>query len=395
MKRLLITALTALTMTGCAQHSTSSQFTNQQKSAMVNHVVDDIIVANYQFMDDQLLALLADVQALAKDRSPANLKAAQQSWRKARIGFEIAEAHLFGPVVSLGIDPALDSWPLDTEQLQLTINIANQLKNSAQLDQFSASLNDDVVGFHSVEYLLFGENNNQRAKNISDQQAHYLVLLVQRMVNTSAELQNSWQQSFEQGLAYRQQMTQYQAGLYANEDAVIEELVNGMITIVDEVGTAKLIDPLGDSIATAVPSAVESPYSWGSTQDFFYNIVGVKQVWLGENLLLEKNTQGNGLYHYIASKDQALADQVSKEIDEAINAIVAISYSQYLSGSGAIHRANGDTKQLALLIEQDDIEFAFKSQILTNSGRKKIRAAEAKLDALSQTLTEQVLPLLQ
>lgn len=352
-----------------------------------------VITANYDYLEVNSKKLVDAVTALQKEPVIANLRIAQDAWREARIGFEISEAHLFGPVVSLSIDPALDSWPLDTEQLALSANIVKGLAE-ADIEKFVASLNHDVTGFHAVEYLLFGSENDRKVEDLKKADLAYLLLLTQIIYDKSAELKTAWvEKNEEEGLpAYAELLTTSAKGnqVYADSKAAVEEYVAGMITIIDEVGTGKLIDPLGDSLATANPMLVESQYSWNSTTDFFWDMAGVWQIWYGDSVLT--GDEGQGIRDIVAAKNKELAEQIDTEINNALGQMVAISYSQYESGSGGILKAKGDIIALAQLIDKDDKEQAFRSQISAVSGRKRIAKAEAALDALSKTLTEKVLP---
>ncbi len=63
---------------------------------------------------------------------------------------ESSEAFLFGPVDSLGIDPMLDTWPLNKLDLDNVLN-----SNRAITVDFVRALGTNVQGFHTIEYLLF------------------------------------------------------------------------------------------------------------------------------------------------------------------------------------------------------------------------------------------------
>ncbi|MFV0432043.1 MAG: imelysin family protein [Alphaproteobacteria bacterium] len=363
------------------------------KSAeVVTNLTDNIIMENYNYMEQGAKNLVETVKALQADTSMANLRRAQEAWRDSRIGFEIAEAHLFGPVVSLGVDPALDSWPLDTEQMAFSANIAKGL-NGDDLVKFVSSLNENVTGFHAVEYVLFGEENNKKPEDFTEVELVYLGHLVDLVNEKVTELKTAWLEDGEEtGPAYLGLIKGSVEGndIYDDTKSAIEEYVAGMVTIIDEVGTGKLIDPMGDSISTANPMLVESQYSWNSSTDFFWDIAGVWQVWHGNSALT--GSEGLGVRDIIAATNEELAKQIDGEINDALGKIVAISYSQYDSGSGALFKNRGDIISLAQLIDKDDPEHAFRTQISTVSGRKRIGQAEEALDKLSGTLAEEVLP---
>lgn len=363
-----------------------------ESAEVVNNLTDNIVMSNYNYMEETAKKLVETTKELQADVTIANLRRAQEAWRESRIGFEVAEAHLFGPVVSLGVDPALDSWPLDTEQMAFSANIAKGIEGK-DLEKFVTSLNENVTGYHAVEYVLFGEENNKKPEDFTETELAYLVLLANIIEEKSVELKTAWLEETEDaGAAYAPLIKASADGndVYADTKSALEEYVSGMITIVDEVGTGKLIDPMGDSISTANPMLVESQYSWNSSTDFFWDVAGVWQIWYGDFAIT--GNEGLGIRDVVAASNEELANKIDEQINKALETIVTISFSQYENGSGAIFKNKGDIITLAGLIDKDDKEKAFRSQISLVSGRKRIGQAEEALDALSKSLADEVLP---
>ena len=113
------TALMAAAMAaGCGGDSGGGSGDNQvsfDASAMIANEATSVITQTYQNLNTQAAALLTAVQALNDgDATEAELDAAQAAWRNARVPWESSEGFLFGPVDALGVDPAIDSWPLNT-----------------------------------------------------------------------------------------------------------------------------------------------------------------------------------------------------------------------------------------------------------------------------------------
>lgn len=358
--------------------------TETQDRDVINNLTNNIILKNYHLLDKDLLSLKQRIKQYQAAPHQENLIQLQQAWRKSRIGFEIAETHLFGPVVSLGIDPALDSWPLNKTQLALTIEIASQLSGE-KLQLFTDSLNDDVSGFHAIEYLIFGDNNDLQPAALDEPKLAYLLLLTNKMQDKINELNQSWldkQDGFAQALQLQHKKT------YSNTAVVMQEFVNGMITIINEVGTGKLIDPLGDSLANPAPELVESQFSWNSTEDFFWNLVGVWQFWTGTNATVS-GLSGTGLQQAVAQRNPELAKKVTNLIQQSLKDIVAISYHQPFPDTLDMN----DIQELKKLINQSDYKKSFKYQVQTAEGRQRVRQAEKTLDALQATLEDDILPL--
>lgn len=126
-------------------------------SAIVTNYVDAVVLPTYKSLKERNEALLAAVQYLNTNRTDAAFEAACRAWLSSREPWEKSEAFLFGPVDALGLDPNMDSWPLDQDA------IVNHLKSGVFNDlDWSDSDSDDTIeavqnirGFHTLEFLLF------------------------------------------------------------------------------------------------------------------------------------------------------------------------------------------------------------------------------------------------
>ena len=142
----------------------------------------------------------------------------------------------------------------------------------------------------------------------------------------------------------------------------VEELMGGVIGIADEVGHGKMGDPLGEDLAHADTTLVESQFSWNSTMDFYNNILSIKHVWDG------------GLKDVVAAHDSAKATQITNDIATALASIIAISDDN-----------DDGTLTTSDLIANDGAK-AFRNQILNNDGRALITTATTKLATLQADL---------
>lgn len=102
-----------------------------------------------------------EYQAGTKTVADVNLafKAAALLWITAREPWETSEAFLFGPVADKGLDPNMDSWPLDVDALKNTL-ASGRFDNLTWEGEFDE--NDETIaavqnvrGFHTLEFLLF------------------------------------------------------------------------------------------------------------------------------------------------------------------------------------------------------------------------------------------------
>ncbi|WP_348674389.1 imelysin family protein [uncultured Abyssibacter sp.] len=383
------TALMAAAMAaGCGGDSGGGSGDNQvsfDASAMIANEATSVITQTYQNLNTQAAALLTAVQALNDgDATEAELDAAQAAWRNARVPWESSEGFLFGPVDALGVDPAIDSWPLNTPDLK---DYLENNPNATQSDIENAG--DDLRGFHAMEWLLFGldddgqTNNDMAVADLVGQTGaqNYLVALAQAFQAQTELLEDSWTTDFNGNGPYMNDVANPGAGqLFVSQGAVVEELIGGIIGIVDEVGNAKIADPLGASLGEADTTQVESQYSWNSLTDFHNNVQSVLNAYTGK-LGFDPDADVvsgslNGLFAFVEAHDPVLAARVYDEILAAQSRIALIKGD----GDDSTTEITGSAKP-------------FREQILTAEGRALIDDAVDALHTLLQTLDTEVAPL--
>lgn len=126
---------------------------------IVENYVDVVVVPTYSKLAGLNEELLTAVNTLNSNRTDANFEAACEAWLASREPWEKSEAFLFGPVDGLGLDPNMDSWPLDIEAI---IQVLESQSWSSM--EWSEDDTDDAIeaaqsvrGFHTLEFLLFYE----------------------------------------------------------------------------------------------------------------------------------------------------------------------------------------------------------------------------------------------
>ena len=133
---------------------------------IVDNYVDVVVVPTYKSLKERNEALYQTVLKFKNSPSDANFATACNAWLEAREPWERSEAFLFGPVDALGLDPNMDSWPLDQDNIV-------QILNSGNYDNLDWSDGDDddtieavqsVRGFHTLEFLLFKDGQPRKVK---------------------------------------------------------------------------------------------------------------------------------------------------------------------------------------------------------------------------------------
>ncbi|MCA9755973.1 MAG: peptidase M75 [Candidatus Eisenbacteria bacterium] len=299
-----------LTAIGCSDDDKPTSPTAETDFAPVlTDFAEHVVVGTYDDLAASAARLVARAEELEQDPTQARLDAVATAWLETRAPWESSEAFLFGPVAFLSIDPSLDSWPVDRQQLSDVL--ASQLELTK--DTVAEGLGPALRGFHAAEYLVFQDGLVRDVAELTQRELEYLVATSQVMADDAALLRDSWTGSYaEQFRRAGQSGSPY----VTQRDAVLE-IVEGMIGICDEVANGKIADPFDEQDTRLV----ESQFSWNSLTDFQNNIRSVKNAYTGGYHL---GSDGTGLDEFVKEADESLDARVKSEIDAAIAAVGAI-----------------------------------------------------------------------
>mgnify|MGYP000038245601 CR=1 FL=1 len=372
-KSLIAVTLSAIILSACGGSSSSPDAVTETPvvdtgfsftaTEMITNLTNDVIVNGYLSLSAKADVFHLATLTLINTPTEENLAAAQQAWRDVRIPWEQGEAHIFGPVDALSIDPHLDTWPLNTSDLQALL--ASQSGFTAEQVKL---FNDDVQGFHTMEFLLFGDGVADNVKNISEMTAlerEYLGATAEVFTEYAKSLADAWTVSYDpsdsNSPAYKDLLLTPNNDVYSSELGVIEELINGMIGIIDEVGNGKIAEPFGTSLATTDTSLVESQYSWNSLADFSDNIQGVQNVYRGEFV---NGADKQGIIDFVNAADPELASKIDGQINDAITAIKAIAGDNSLPFRQAINDADARIRVQAAIDSLTLVQTSFETDVL-------------------------------
>jgi putative iron-regulated protein len=312
-----------LALMGCLSTGDSS---NKSKSGndvskLLSNYANEVVLADYSALLDAATALHAAAQDLAAAAegdgiAGTDVDAAREAWVATREPWEQSEALLFGPVENEGIDPAIDTWPLDADQLDTAI------ANVADFDADTAS--ENVRGFHAIEYLLWGQNDSAAAIAATLQgdtnQVEYLVKIGADLADKANDLVDAWdpgQDDFVSEFADAGQGSES----YSSQSAAMQEIVNGIIGIADEVANGKLYTPYSEGDV----NLVESQFSRNSRTDFTNNITSIRNAYLGAYGADE--TAEDSLSALVTDEDADLDGELKAHIEASIDALAAIEPS--------------------------------------------------------------------
>ena len=147
---------------------------NDLKPIIVDYT-DNVVLPTYAELLEKNTALNTAIRNVANtataykagEKTVADLNDAfhdaAEAWMAARTPWETSEAFLFGPVADLGLDPNMDSWPLDVEALKnkLASGNFNDMTWDGEFNEDDEQISavQNVRGFHTLEFLLFYNGN--------------------------------------------------------------------------------------------------------------------------------------------------------------------------------------------------------------------------------------------
>jgi predicted lipoprotein len=174
----------------------------------------------------------------------------------------------------------------------------------------------------------------------------------------ATELYNDWNVSYDGGASYASNFKSAgQAGSsFENVAAATQQIIDGCIDIANEVGEAKIGDPVALFAAgktTDALYAVESWYSWHSRVDYSNNIYSVRNAFYGTT---NGTKSDKSLIKAIEAVDPATASNVDAKITAAIDAIKAIPqpFRNNINSNEAVE-AQGACADLKAALESVDI----------------------------------------
>jgi putative iron-regulated protein len=305
---LLLIAISIL-LGSCSKNNTEPTAIDYKN--VLNNLGNDVILSTYAELDAKTQSLVTALTNLEKTPTAANLEMARQSWRDARVPWEQSEGFLFGPVDQQGIDPAIDSWPVNQPDLDAVLASPNTL-TKAYID----GLDGTLKGFHTIEYLVFGVNGNKQFNSFNARQFEYLRACAQSLAGATQQLYYAWKPDQKNFITNVINAGVTGNTVYPSQKAALEEVINGLVTIADEVANGKINDPLSQQNI----NLEESRFSSNSKNDFANNIRSIKNAYVG----IYKNTLGVGISNIIVSKNATLDTKVKQQLEDAIKAIEAI-----------------------------------------------------------------------
>lgn len=280
---------------------------------VLDHIASNVILRTYADLEARARDLVVAVDSFVAAPGDSLLDACRNAWRAARSPWEQSESFLFGPVATEGIDPAIDSWPVNRIDLDAVLSSPERLSR-----QYIDGLEGTLKGFHTIEYLLFGAGAPRTASDFTPRQCEYLQGVTQSFQGATSRLLAAWSPSGGNFAGNFLQAGSAESIYLSRTDALME-LVVGMSEICDEVANGKMYDPYSQRNR----SLEESQFSNNSNSDFADNIRSVRNVYLGSY----SGGAQSGITMLVSARNSEVDQSIRLRLEEAIAAILQMSPS--------------------------------------------------------------------
>ena len=338
---LIAASVVLLSVTSCGKDDIVEEKNKETKEAIVKQYLNQTVYPTYGNLAVEAQNLVDRLEALKENKTQTNLDQATVSFLEARKWWEKSEAFLFGAASDFGIDPHIDSWPLDEDafnNLMASPNMIEMLAGDEDGTVAGEQLGNALLGFHGIEYILFREGKPRNVNEVNNDMMTYVVAVSRDLRNRCFQLEVSWNadapvdhaalmEELELNTTVNGGSNSYgtnmlhagQAGsTYATFTNALQAIADGCIDIADEVGTSKIGKPhTGED-----PHYVESPYSQKSIIDFYDNVLSIQNAYMGG--IISNRDEDRSLHAYIADGNAELDTKAVNAINNALEKINAM-----------------------------------------------------------------------
>lgn len=347
-------------------------------SDVVDTYINDVVYPTYTNLADATTDLyegLVDMQEAleAGTLSQSDIDDVCETFLSARAYWEASEAWLYGPADQFGIDPHIDTWPLDRSELasllgsdELRANLEGDIEDAIV---YISEQNGEVshLGFHGVEFILFRDGENRTVadlEGVEDDDAFsgvtvtgayeltYAIAVAGDLRDWTSYLEVAWMgtaaasshisrcttrgfQLILDGIDnyYGEEMLLAGNGseLYEyTKEAINAILIDGCSNICAEVADQKMGQPYRAATGQATDEEVneedyvgkdyiESPYSHKSFVDFYDNITSIKNALYGN--IDGDDYDDNSIMAYLTENNSSMASNLDEALNNALDAL--------------------------------------------------------------------------
>lgn len=273
-----------------------------------------VIAPTYVTLANDAASLYNGTLAFQSSPTQTNLNTCRTLWLKATADYEQSAATLFGPNGAIGADPIsiINTYPIDTFNINQLIN-GTAIFTPAYID----SLPSYLIGFHSIEFLLYGINGNKIATQFTPRQLSYITAVAYNIQTLTYQLDSEWNAA--NSGSYYYQFVDAGAGstIYPDQRAAFSDLIMAIANITE----TDAIYKLNGVFSNKSTILQESPFANNSITDIENNLTGVQNIYYGQY----NSVNGTGLSAFVSQNNVALDQRIKSDLSAAQKAVSLIT----------------------------------------------------------------------
>ena len=337
-----VSFITTSALVGCNKNENQSTNDDTQIANISAQFVDHTVAPTYSALASLTEQLTNQLTALKANPTNNGIQDACITFLAARQEWERSEAFLFGAAGDFGIDPHIDSWPLDEDAFNTLMGSPAMI---AALDNEDGDvvagerLGNALLGFHGIEYILFEDGHAKDVSKITPNEWIYITAVAGDLRNRCYQLEVGWLgdkapkshidklDDLEMpytvaggNLSYGENLRNagHAGSTYSSPKAAIMAILQGCSDIADEVGSSKIYAAwYGEDI-----TYIESPYSHMSITDFHNNIISIRNAYMGG--IEGQRDESLSVHNYVNKGNPMIDAKIIQAIDEALSKIDAM-----------------------------------------------------------------------
>ncbi len=358
----------SLLFIGIAVVACSDDDDNNSSNVTKAQVIENyakIVHANYLKAYEDAVVLETAITTFTATPTASNFNAAKDKWKQARESYGTTEAFRFanGPIdAEGGPEGLLNAWPLDENYIDYVQGAtdAGIINHTALYPTITKTLLTDLnesggeknisIGYHAIEFLLWGQDLTAPADNKPGQRpytdylttggtasnqarrADYLKVCADLLTDHLQSLVDEW----KVGGTYRNTF------LALPENTALQNIYTGIATL----AAAELaVERMDVALLNEDQEDEHSCFSDNTHRDIYLNLKGVINVYEGEY----GNIDGPSLEDLVKQQNVVLATETDDAIDLAVSKVNAILTPFDLAISGGPTSTEGAKVKAAVI----------------------------------------------
>ena len=333
----------------------------QAMQAITDQYVNNVIFPIYKSLASQTSTLFDQlVDAKSKFRAgtltQGDIDKLCTTFIAARSAWEQSESFLYGAATDFGIDPHIDTWPLDRTALAKALSSAEIIEDLDDLDEGGidnarALVGEQQLGFHGIEFIIFRDGKNRSLaalKGIEDDEAFagrnitgeqeliFIAAVAGDLRDKCFQLEVSWLgDQAPKAHQERVEECEFPTTVAGGESSYGENLLNatkagstmstwrGVMSTILVAGCSNICaevagQKIGQAYLGTDPDYIESPYSQRSYYDFFDNISSIQYSLYGNQ---GTTANANSIMAYLQKYNATMAADLKTKLYAALAAL--------------------------------------------------------------------------